>query len=88
MATVKTTVNVEDQLYRLVKMRAAEEGTTVAALVDRGLRLVLDIAQPGGIDISLPLLPSAGGLQPGVNLNDRAALLDLMDEGVPVEQRR
>jgi plasmid stability protein len=38
---VKTTLNIDDALYRRAKVRAAEDGRTVSELVEEGLHLAL-----------------------------------------------
>jgi plasmid stability protein len=38
---VKTTLNIDDALYRRAKVRAAEDGRTVSELIEEGLHLAL-----------------------------------------------
>ncbi|CAN5747287.1 hypothetical protein BH24ACT14_BH24ACT14_18090 [soil metagenome] len=38
---MKTTLNLDDELLRRAKLRAAAKGTTLTALVEEGLRTVL-----------------------------------------------
>ena len=61
---------------------AARRGETVTALIERGLRLVLASASKTGRrpKIVLPVSQQVGGTLPGVDLNDSAALLDIMEE--------
>jgi hypothetical protein len=40
--TMKTTIEMPDELYRRVKIEAARRGTKVKNLVEQGLRLVLE----------------------------------------------
>lgn len=42
--SMRTTVRLDDDLLRRAKIRAAEEGTTLTALIERGLHAVLDEA--------------------------------------------
>ena len=78
---MRTTVRLPDDLYREVKRRAAEAGTTFTAFLEEALRLRL--AQAGGSSqrerYRVRPLDERGGLQPGVDLDDTAALLDRMD---------
>ena len=77
---MRTTINLPDDLLKSLKRRAAERGTTVTALIEDSLRAAL-------AERSLRTRPKPirlktygqGGLQPGVDLDDSAALLDLME---------
>jgi hypothetical protein len=86
---MRTTVRLSEGLLRETKAEAARRGETVTALIERGLRLVLassgkPVRRPR---IVLPVWPPKGskvkgmGTLPGVDLNDSAGLLDIM-EGV------
>jgi hypothetical protein len=66
---------------RDAKAEAARRGETVTALIERGLRLVLassgkPVRRPR---IVLPVSKATGGVRPGVDLNNSAALLDILD---------
>ncbi len=43
---MKTTIDINDELFRQVRRRADETGTTFRALVEEGLRQVLASARP------------------------------------------
>jgi hypothetical protein len=45
---VRTTLVIDDDLYRRVKAKAAVEGRKVTALVEEGLRAALSLDPPGG----------------------------------------
>lgn len=80
---MRTTVRLPEDLFRRAKAHAAEAGITFTQLLEDALRLAIreqDRAadQPGRYDIHP--LPAGRGLQPGVDLDDQAALLDLMDD--------
>lgn len=45
---MKTTVELADDLFLLAKQRALDEGTTLKALIDAGLRHALSQAAKGG----------------------------------------
>jgi hypothetical protein len=80
MRIVRTTVNIDDRLLKQAKVAASRSGRTLSDLVDDGLRLLLARTSPGA---RAPLeLPTFGGsgLRPGVHVEDKAALLDLLDE--------
>ena len=71
-------MELNDELLRSAKRRAASEGTTLRAVVERALRSFLE----GGARKSgyrLRWRPERGRLRPGVRLDDRDALFDLME---------
>lgn len=77
---MRTTVRLEDSLLREVKHLATEEGTTFTAVLDQALREMLARRKQagGGQPVRLPTF-GGRGLQPGVDLDDSAALLELME---------
>lgn len=77
---MRTTVNIDERLLIEVKTIAAQSGRTLSALIEDAIRASLARRTEGGRSV-LPPLPtlSGGGLQPGVDLDDSAALLDLME---------
>ena len=63
-----------------VKREAEQRGKTVTTLIEEGLRLVLAQAQPPDQrNGKASVLGAGGGVLPGVDLNDSAALEDIMD---------
>ena len=75
---MRTTINLNGELLRSAKRRAASEGTSLRAVVERALHSYLE----GGARKSgyrLHWRPERGRLRPGVRLEDRDALLDLME---------
>jgi hypothetical protein len=85
---MRTTVNLPNELLAQVKKAALEAQTTVTALIEEALRetLARRRRKPQGKPVDLPTFGS-GGLQPGVDLDDSAALLDLTEpSGVPVRR--
>jgi hypothetical protein len=78
---MRTTVRLDDRLLEQAKREAARRGETLTALVERGLRLVL--ARPEGRRaprrVALPVCAAGGGTLPGVDLDDSAALLDVLE---------
>jgi hypothetical protein len=79
---MRTTVRLDDDLLREVKQYAVEEEMTLTAVIHRALRELLARRRRLG-EQERAVLPSfAGqGLQPGVDLDDSAALLELMERG-------
>lgn len=80
---VRTTLRLDDQLFGELKETAAREGRTLASVIEDALResLARRSAQPSRGQVSLPT-SRGDGVQPGVDLDDNALLLDLMDGDV------
>jgi hypothetical protein len=77
---MRTTVDLPAELLREARQRAAEEGTTLTALLSEGLRLRLG----GGHTRrrrrrALPVSKVGGGLQPGIDPASNASLFDAAD---------
>jgi len=79
---MRTTVRLDEGLLELARREAADRNTTLTALIEQGLRFVLrKSGSPGPAQrLSLPVSEARGGVMPGVDLNDSAALLDRMDD--------
>lgn len=88
---MRTTLNLDDDLLRDAKRLAAERGTTLTALLEDALRIVVR-----RVETPKPRrrrkLPTTGvpgaGFMPGVDLDSNAATLELMEEGLPLDKRR
>ncbi len=75
-----TTIQLEDKLLADAEAFAAESGKSLTEIVEEALRQTLAGRRPNGQKSAVKLKThGSGGLQPGVDLNDTAALLDLMD---------
>jgi hypothetical protein len=77
---MRTTIRIDDELLKEAKAIAAASDRTLAELVEDALResLARRRATSGRARVKLPTF-KGDGLQPGVDLNDSAALLDLME---------
>ncbi len=78
---MRTTLNLDDELIRRAREAAARSGSTLTRLIEDALRESLERRECATVE---PLdLPTVGGrgLQPGVDLDDSASLLDLMERG-------
>ena len=76
---MKTTIDLPDDLFMAVKRRAAEDCTTVRAIVERGLRLQLRVPPPAARRAGaarIKWVTVDGGLPAGLYVNDRAAMHD------------
>lgn len=73
-------MRLDEDLMREVKKLAASRGMTLTAVLDEALREKLARRVDDGSAEPSPLPTFAGrGLQPGVDLDDSAALLELME---------
>ena len=87
---MRTTVRLDEAFMRQVKREAARRNQTVTSLIEAGLRLVLAQSKipRRRRHVALPVSRAGGGLLPGVDLNDSAALLDIMEgRGTPRSAR-
>ena len=75
---MRTTIKIEDSLLVEAKTRAAASGRTLNQVVEDALRIAFERQPLHGERPELPVF-RAGRLMPGVDLDDSAALLDLMD---------
>jgi Arc/MetJ family transcription regulator len=77
---MRTTIKIDDQLLAEAKARAAASGRTLNDVVEDALREAL-ARRPSGERTSRIELPTFSGsrLLPGVDLDDSAALLELME---------
>lgn len=81
---MRTTVRLPDDLMAEAKKRAAERGTTLTRLFEDALREALARSRDTGTEEAEPLCLTTVdgcGTRPGVDLDDSAALLDLMEGG-------
>jgi hypothetical protein len=77
---MRTTIRLSPDLLRAVKRRAAESGRTLTSLIEDALRVALARSPSGAAPVPLELpVSGSGGLRPGVDLDDSADLLDVMD---------
>jgi len=79
---MRTTVRLDDALLDQAQREARRRGQTLTALMAEGLRLVLakGTAPPKRHPAALPVCKAGGGTVPAVDLDDSAALLDIMEE--------
>ena len=79
--TERTTVRLPDDLVRHAKRKAASEGRPLTALIEDGLRRVVNVGVPERKHTRILLAVSAaeGGLMPGIDLDDMAAQQDTED---------
>jgi len=85
---MRTTINLPDELILRAKKAALEADTTLTEIIENALREVLEKRRHKKKRREFKLITSgSGGLQPGVDLNDTSALLDIMDGLVDPNRR-
>lgn len=85
---MRTTIRIDDELYREVKARAARSGRTVAAVLEDAVRRGLNPPEQrtGGRFVVRPM--GAGGLRAGVDLTSNVSVSEALDEGVSLDALR
>jgi hypothetical protein len=85
---MRTTIRIDDDLYRDVKAMAARSGRTVAAVLEDAVRRGLNPpeSRPAGRFVVRPM--GEGGLRPGVDLSSNASVADALDEGASIDALR
>lgn len=88
VSSVRTTIRIDDALYRDVKQRAAMSGRTVAAVLEDAVRRGLNPTDHGSRDRFTVQTTGTGGLRPGVDLSSNAALAEAMDDETSLDAMR
>ena len=85
---MRTTIRIDDDLYRRAKASAARRGQTVGELIEDAVRTAL--RPRTAPDTTIPEVPVYGesGTLAGVDLADPRALRDLMDESAEADALR
>lgn len=78
ISTARTTIDISDELLRQAKKKAADEGVPLRQVVESALRVYLG-KQPMESGYQLRWRTERGRLLPGIRLDDRDALFDVMD---------
>ena len=86
---MRTTVRLDDGLLEQARAEARRRGETLTALIAQGLRRELASSKPVGPRprVELPVFDT-GGVMPGVDLTNNASMLEIMEEGLPLEKLR
>jgi hypothetical protein len=75
---MRTTIDINDELMRHAKKRAANDGVPLRDVVEDALRRYLS-EKPAATGYRLKWTTESGEMMPGVDLDDRDSLFDLMD---------
>lgn len=86
---MRTTINLDDHLLKEAKAAAAASGRTLTDFVEEALRerLARREAQKKRKRVSLPTF-GGGTILPGVDLNDSAGLLEIMEQDDAAARRQ
>jgi hypothetical protein len=76
---MRTTLDLDDELVRAVKKAAADSGRTMTDVIEDSLRETL-LRPSAKTPYRLKLPTFKGRLRPGVDITDRNALYDLMED--------
>ncbi|MDE0106377.1 MAG: DUF6364 family protein [Bryobacterales bacterium] len=76
---MKITLNLDDRVVRAAKVRAAETGETLTRLIENALRDHLSNPGTERRDFRLQLIVKRGTPVPGVTVDDRDALYEMME---------
>lgn len=84
---VRTTVRIEDALYKRVKARAVDEGRTIASVLEDAVRRGMEEATVAATGpVTLPTVD--GPLHAEFHTLSYGKMLDLIEQDVPPEQRK
>jgi hypothetical protein len=78
---MRTTVRLDEALLERARQEAARRGVTLTSLIEQGLQLVLrrPAKRSRRPAVILPECRAGGGVLPGVDLDDSAALLERLE---------
>ena len=78
---MRTTVRLDKSLMEQARREAERRGQTLTSLIEMGLQLVLAQSSPEHRKkrVTLPVSRVGGGLLPGVDLSNNAALWEIME---------
>jgi len=77
---MRTTLNLDDDLMKALRKRAAETGRTMTELMEEALRALLAPRPAQREEREFHWVTCRGKLQPGIDLADRDSLLDAMED--------
>jgi hypothetical protein len=87
---MKTTLILDDEVHRRAKEASARLGIPLTKFIEDAIRLKID-TESTRRTVAIPRLPLSkekGGLRPGINLDDTAELLNLLDQAIEPDKLR
>lgn len=88
MLNMRTTIRIDDDLYRDVKARAARSGRTVASVLEDAVRRGLERDEPGRKPRYTVQPSGSGGLRPGIDIAFNSSVAEAMDESASIDALR
>lgn len=84
---MRTTIRIDDQVYRRVKQVAERSDRTIGQVIEDAIQLAF---RPTRNDMSITALPVYGGsgVMPGVDLTSNRSIAEAMDEDVSIDALR
>ena len=81
---MKTTLILDDEVHRQAKQAAARLGIPLTRFIEEAIRLRIgtEAARRSEPVHKLPVCHKKGGLRPGIDLDNSADLLDLLDQPI------
>jgi predicted transcriptional regulator len=76
---MRTTLNLDDELMRRLKRRAAETGRTMTELMEEAIREMLARSSSPAEEREFRWVTVKGRVQSGIDITDRDSLLDAME---------
>ena len=78
---MRTTVRLSPALLERARREAVRRKTTLTALLEAGLEVVLaqSVSEEVPVRVQLPVCHKGGGTLPGVDLTDTSGLLDILE---------
>lgn len=77
---MRTTIRLDDALLKKAKRQAAASGRSLTKFIEDALRETMSRRAAGHKLEAVSLITAPGRPRPGVDLDDTAGLLDLMEE--------
>jgi hypothetical protein len=81
---MKTTLILDDEVHQQAKQASARLGIPLTRFIEEAIRLRIstESAQRNQPVRKLPVCKKRGGLRPGIDLDNTAELLDLLDQAI------
>ncbi len=80
---MKTTLLLDDEVHRQAKLASARLGIPLTKFIEEAIRLRINNESAPRTEPlrELPVCNSKGGVQPGVDLDNTAELLNILEQG-------